>query len=357
MARRGTAASRCPACEERRRAGRRRAGTHPGSPHTSLPCPALPHRGGGRTRTTALAGRDFQQRRLRSPQAPRRSPGVSSPPDRAAPPACPAAFPGLTASESAELRTGPSANGGSAAPSGAAVYRRCTHRNHHGERAGGSAAPRPGKASGSPSKAGHAGQTGPAPNFGSQRIKTSRSRGAAFPALPRRPCPAPTPDRPRTPLLPPQQVHPPGRASGTWDSRRAKRSLAVLKDARRAETAGPADSASSSSSGCRPCPPASLRGRSPGGLRDSVVPGQRRAATPPRCPTESLCRAAWGRRHGAGRCLRGAGPGSSAPRRAEPRCLGPRPLPLPPSCGVEPRAQRQPRRGRDTGSGASRLCH
>lgn len=105
----------------------------------------------------------------------------------------------------------------------------------------------------------------------------SRSPGVAFPTPARRPCPAATPAHPLTKFA--------RRAGGvrgtTWSRQRAKRSPVVLKDARRAETAGPADNVSSSYSGCRPCPPVALRGRSP---LSSTTGRCRGSAAPPHGP-------------------------------------------------------------------------
>ncbi|KQK82253.1 hypothetical protein AAES_72259 [Amazona aestiva] len=82
MARRGTAASRCPPCEERSTAGQEHP---PGSSRSS----ASPRRG---TDRNDLAG--WKRVSTAPPPASRTAPGVSSPSDRTAPPA---AGPGLTA--------------------------------------------------------------------------------------------------------------------------------------------------------------------------------------------------------------------------------------------------------------------
>lgn len=118
---------------------------------------------------------------------------------------------------------------------------------------------------------------------------------------------------------------------GTWDRRRARRSPAVLKDARRAETASPADSASSSS-----CARPLCSGAAPPRRRGREVPG---SAAPPHGPAaqQKVCAA----RHGE--APRGAGSSEpSAPSRA----------PLPGAAATsssselpgEPRALPEPRR-------------
>lgn len=184
-------------------------------------------------------------------------------------------------------------------------------RNPAGERAGGSAthaglqqplrarARRPARA---PLR------TSAAPRVGApERLSPLRAR---------RPCPAPTPSRPLTKFA--------RRAGGvrgtTWGRRRAKRSPAVLKDARRAETAGPADSVSSSYSGCRPCPPAR---RAPGPL----PPRLRHTAPPPGT------KFAW---RSPGRRLRSrsARPGAAATSSSSERRREPRAQPEPLSAGA-----------------------
>lgn len=120
-----------------------------------------------------------------------------------------------------------------------------------------------------------------------------------------------------------------------------------------------------------PPPPAAARARPPRSgaaphpppsrLRDREVPGQRRAATRPRRPAESLCRAARGAAARRGRRLRGAAPGSSAPRRAPPpwgrghflflRAAGPSPAPSESRAEAGRRAAALPGRSTDAARG------
>lgn len=143
----------------------------------------------------------------------------------------------------------------------------------------------------------------------------SRSPGVAFPTPARRPCPAATPAHPLTKFA--------RRAGGvrgtTWSRQRAKRSPVVLKDARRAETAGPADNVSSSYSGCRPCPPVALRGRSP---LSSTTGRCRGSAAPPHGPAarHKVCAAQPGAAAPLPLSPAGAAAtSSSSERRREPR--------------------------------------
>lgn len=363
MARRGTAASRCPAYDKRRRAGRAGRQAPAPAPLRALLLSRL-------CLTAALAGRE-QPRWLEAifssaASGPRKRPvgarGISSPSDRTAPPAGPATFPGLTASA------------GSSAPAPRQRQDR-SERDRRPLRSSGLSAlhkPKsawgeggreclplvPVKASSRPSKAGHAGQPGlrselqgPEDQDESEpRRRFTRSAAPTLPSSETRADPGP-PSRPLAKF-----ARRTGRVRGsTWDRRRAKRSPAVLKDARRAETTGPTDSASSSSSsGCRPCPPAALRGRSP---LCSATGRCRGSAAPPHGPAarQKVCAAQTGGGSTARRSA-SAGPCRAGELRAEasPAGLGPRPLPLPPSYGAEPRGQRGPRRGRDRGRGASR---
>lgn len=116
--------------------------------------------------------------------------GVSSPPDRTAPPAGPAACPGLTAS-AGELRTGPSASGrteagGTPRSSGLPALHKPKSAQGEGGREG---VPPPAPASSSPSEAGHAGQPGPrselqGPGVQNESEPRSRSPRSAAPTLP-----------------------------------------------------------------------------------------------------------------------------------------------------------------------------
>lgn len=284
-----------------------------GHPSELPPFPSLPHRGGGWTRITIpLPGSDCRRCRLRSAPAAASPAGPGSPrthglTGRHRPPAPPPSRAGsaLASRQEQSERTPPEQ----------------PHSPKPGRGPGGRQCP-PAPGSSSPSESGHAAQ--PAPNFRSQRTTTSRTPGVPFPAPARRPCPAATPSHPLTKFA--------RRAGGvrgsTWGRQRAKRSPVVLKDAQRAETAGPADSVSSSYSGCRPCPPAALRGRSPlgsatGRCRGSAAPPHGPATTRPRRPAQSL--------HGA---TRGSGSAPVQPGRGRSHFLflraaarAPRPAP------------------------------